>query len=295
MRVFVTGATGWVGSATVQDLIAAGHSVLGMARSDEGMAAVTAAGATAHRGSLQDLDSLKAGVAQCDGVIHLAFSHDFANFAQNGLDEQHAIAALGEALDGTAKPLVATSGVALLTPGVLATEDAQPRHTGDIPRNPEGAVAALVARGIKATVVRLSPSVHGHGDHGFVPILINIARQTGVAAYIGDGANRWPGVHRLDAARLYRLALEHGAEDGPFHGVAEEGVPMRQITEVIARRLNLPLKSISPDEAAGHFGWFARFAGIDAPASSARTRARLGWTPTHPDLLADLDHPAYFS
>ncbi|MHB1302877.1 MAG: SDR family oxidoreductase [Acidiphilium sp.] len=295
MRVFVTGATGWVGSAVVVDLIAAGHQVLGLCRSEEKAAALAAAGAEIHRGSLQDLESLKAGVAGTDGVIHLAFNHDFSKFAENGEDERRAIEAIGAALEGSGRPLVVTSGIALLAPGGIATEASPPHSAGSFPRNPEVAVAALAARGVRATSVRLPPSVHGHGDHAFVPRFIALAREKRVSPYIGDGDNRWPAVHREDAARVFRLALERGGEGGPFHAVADEGVRFKAIAEVIGRRLNVPVVSRSPEEAAGHFGWFANFAGIDCPASSERTQAILGWRPERPGLLADIDHPAYFA
>jgi nucleoside-diphosphate-sugar epimerase len=293
MRVFVTGATGWVGTAVVNDLLAAGHRVLGLARSDKGAKALAAAGADVQRGSLADFDSLKSGAAQADGVIHAAFNHDFSKFEENCAEDERAIAAIGAVLEGSDRPLLVTSGVALLAPGRVAREEdvAAP----GFPRKSELAMDVLVKRGVRASSVRLAPSVHGHGDHGFVPILVNIAREKGVAAYIGNGQNRWPGVHRQDAASLYRLALEYGAKGEHFHAIAEEGVPFKKIAEVIGRRLNVPVVSKSPDEAAGHFGWFAMFAGIDAPTSSVHTRAKLGWTPQGPGLLADLDHPAYFA
>jgi nucleoside-diphosphate-sugar epimerase len=210
----------------------------------------------------------------------------------NCADDQRAIEAIGAVLEGSDRPLLVTSGVALLAPGRTATEADVPSNT--FPRKSEMAMLALVKRGVRASAIRLAPSVHGHGDHGFVPHLIRLAREKGVSAYIGNGLNRWPGVHRLDAARVYRLALERGVEAGPFHAIAEEGVPFKQIAEVIGRRLNVPVVSKSPEEAAEHFGWFAMFAGMDAPTLSARTRERLDWKPEQPGLIADIDHPAYF-
>jgi nucleoside-diphosphate-sugar epimerase len=296
MRVFVTGATGWVGSAVVNDLIAAGHRVLGLCRSNDKAAALAAAGAEVLRGSLRELDSLERGASQSEGVIHTAFDHDFSKMAENGADEQRAIAAIGAVLEGSDRPLIVTSGIALLAPGGVATEATPPRQSSDsFPRNPEAAVAALRERGVRATAVRLPPSVHGHGDHGFVPRVIAMARANGVSPYIGDGLNRWPAVHRLDAARAFRLALEHGAQGGPFHAVADEGVPFKAIAEVIGRRLNIPIVSQSPEQAAEHFGWFARFTSVDCPAASQTTRSRLGWAPEQPGLIVDLDHPAYFA
>lgn len=297
MRVFVTGATGFVGSAVVQELIAAGHRVVGLARSEAGAASLAAAGVEVHWGDVEDPDSLRRGAAVADGVIHTAFIHDFSKFKESCEIDRRAIAALGDALEGSGRPLIVTSGIGLLPPGRVLTEADEPL-TGPhaLPRvASEEAAAAVAKRGVRVSVVRLAPSVHGEGDHGFVPLLIGLARQKGVAAYIGDGMNRWPGVYRHDAARLYRLAVESDGPGAKYHGTAEEGVPFRQIAELIGRRLGLPVAGLSAEEAADHFGWFKHFASLDCPTSSERTRAALGWKPQGPDLLTDIDQPGYFA
>ena len=296
MRVFVTGATGFIGSAIVPELLDAGHRVLGLARSDAAAAALQAAGADVQRGSLDDLDSLRGGASASDGVIHAGFIHEFNDYARCCETDRRAVETLGEALAGSGRPLVVTSGTALVHPGRTATEgDAADADPGVATRAAsERATLALAGRGVRAMVLRLPPSVHGDGDHGFVPALIQIARARGVSASIGDGSNRWPAVHRLDAARLYRLALEGGDAGARYHAVADEGVPTREIAEVVGRRLNLPVASIPAPEAAGHFGWLGPFFAIDNPTSSVLTRARLSWTPTGPSLLSDLDHERYF-
>ena len=293
MRVFVTGATGFIGSAIVRELIDAGHQVLGLARSDAGAKSLVAAGADVHRGSLEDLESLRSGATAADGVIHTAFIHDSSNYGPAAEADRRAIETLGGALAGSDRPLIVTSGTLLAQrQDPLATEE--DAHDPNFPRKSEDAALALAARGVRASVLRLPPSVHGNGDHGFVPRLISIAGEKGVSAYIGNGLNRWPAVHRLDAAHLYRLALEKGGARSTYHGVADEGVLTREIAEAIGRGLNVPVVSKSSEEAADHFGWIARFFGIDGPASSALTRQRLGWRPVLPGLIADLNAEHYF-
>jgi nucleoside-diphosphate-sugar epimerase len=293
MRVFVTGATGFIGSAIVPELVNAGHRVIGLARSDAGAKSLVDAGVQVHRGDLEDLESLRSGAAASDGVIHCAFNHDFSKYAANCEADRHAVEALGSVLVGSDRPLIVTSGTAVVfTPGRVATEDDAPASSSaGIPRSAsEEAAASMVSRDVRASVVRL-PQVHDRVKQGLITYLIAVAREKGVSAFVGDGLNRWPAVHLLDTARLYRLALEKGSAGARFHAVAEEGVPLRDIAEAIGRRLNVPVVSKSSEEAAEHFGWLGFFVGGDAPASSAQTQERLGWRPTQTGLISDLDRP----
>jgi len=306
MRVFVTGASGWIGSAVVPELIGAGHQVVGLARSEASAAALAAAGAEVQRGTLDDLDTLRSAAAVSDGVIHLAFMHDIAfsgNFQGASDADRRAVETFGEVLAGSDRPFAIASGVLGLVSGRVATErdgqDPDPAmfaHGGPAARLATAQVTLSFAScGVRSSVVRLSPTVHGDGDNGFVATLIAIARGRGVSGYIGDGSSRWPAIHRFDAARLFRLALEQAPAGSVLHGVAEEGVPTRAIAEAIGRQLNLPVVSIPPEEANAHFSFLGGFFGVDSPVSSALTRELLGWQPTHPGLIEDLDEGHYFA
>lgn len=291
MRVFVTGASGWIGSATVPELLAAGHEVVGLARSEESAAALRAAGVTAHPGSLDDLESLRSGAASADAVIHLAFKHDFSDYLGAGRTERAATEVFLDTLAGTDRPYLFASGVAMLAPGRLATEEDASSFSG--PDAPRGGVEPLAlesaSRGIRPVALRFSPTVHGAGDHGFMAVLASVAREKGVAGYIGDGSNRWPAVHRSDAGRLVARALDAApAGGGVVHAVGEEGIPAREIAEALGRAIGVPVASIAPEEAEAHFGWIGMFFGADIPASSALTRERYDWAPTGPTLLEDI-------
>ena len=307
MRVFVTGASGWIGSAVVPELIGAGHQVVGLARSEASAAALTAAGAEVQRGGLDDLDVLGSAAAASDGVIHLAFKHDLAftgDFAGAAEADRRAIQTLGDALVGSERPFLIASGTLGLAPGRVATERDMPdldpattRLTGGPAMRAANAqmTLALASRGVRSSVVRLPPTNHGDGDNGFMATLVSIARDRGVSGYIGDGSNRWPAVHRLDSAHLFRLAVEDAPAGSALHAVADEGVPIRDIAAVIGRHLDIPVASISPDDAGEHFTWLAGFLGLDSPASSALTRELLDWRPVQPGLIADLDQGHYFA
>jgi nucleoside-diphosphate-sugar epimerase len=306
MRVFVTGASGWIGSAAIPELLSAGHQVVGLARSDASAEALVAAGAEVHRGTLDDLDGLRAAAAASDGVIHLAFKHDMAfsgDFEGAAAADRRAVETIGETLAGSDRPLLIASGTLGLTPGHVASEQDGHGPASALPDIGSGprtrwATAELVlslgSRGVRSSVVRLAPTNHGDGDNGFLAALVGIARERGVSGYIGEGSNRWPAVHRLDTARLFRLALEQAPAGSTLHAVADEGVPIREIAEVIGRHLDIPVVSIAPEDAGEHFSWLAGFLAADSPASSALTRELLGWQPTQPGLLADLDQGHYF-
>ena len=292
MRVFVTGATGFIGSAVVPELLKAGHQVLGLTRSDAGAKALAAAGAEVHRGSLEDLGSLRCGAADSDGVIHLAFIDDFSKFKENCEIDKRAIEALGSVLAGSDRPLIVASGTGgLSAPGQVATEEQVVPAKSPFPRVSEQ--TALSLKGVSASVMRL-PQVHDTVKQGLVTYAIAVAREKGVSAYVGDGANRWPAAHVSDVSLLYRLALEKHEAGAKYHAVAEEGVPLREIAEIIGRGLRVPVKSIRQEDAPAHFGWLGMFAGVDLPASSAITREKLGWNPTGPKLIADLTRMNYF-
>jgi len=294
MRVFVTGAAGFIGTETTKELIANGHQVVGLARSDDNVRTLQSLGADVHRGSLQDLKSLQRGAREADGVIHLAFIHDFAKFAENGAIDKAAIEAIGDVLAGTNKPFIVTSGTGLIAPGVVVTEEMRRESSPHVPRVSEQAGLAYASRGVRAMAMRL-PQVHGApGRAGLISYLVEGARRKGAAAYVGEGAERWAAAHRADVARLYRLALEKGAADAIYHAVGEEGVPMREVIEVIGRALNVPVVSTKKEEAGDYYGPLAMFAGLDMPASSTLTQQRLGWTPTGIGLIADIGQPGYF-
>jgi nucleoside-diphosphate-sugar epimerase len=298
MRIFVTGASGWIGSAVVRELISAGHQVTGLARSDNAAAAVTAAGAAVHRGSVEDLASLRAGAAAADGVIHTAFnniSETTTNIADAIAANVRAVEALGEALAGSGRPLAVTSGTAMISPGHVVTEQDVPAAGSNVLAPAEAVALSFAERGVRASIVRFPLTVHGRGDYGFIPAIVAAARDKGVSAYVGDGSNRWCAVHRLDAARVFRLALEKAPAGTRLHGVAEGAIPFRDIAAVIGRHLNVPVIAITPGEAEGHFTWMSGFAQLDSPASGDLTRKQFGWQPGQPGLIADLDEGHYFT
>jgi len=296
MRIFVTGASGFVGTTVVRELLQAGHQVVGLARSDAAAKVVANAGAVVYRGDLERPESIAPGVSEADAVIHTGFNHDFSKFKENSENDRKVIDTLGSAFAGSKRPLVITSAIGVLPQGQLVTEQTMPPSKNGSPRvASEEAARALADRGINVSVVRLPPSTHSEGDHGFVPNLIKIAREKRASVYIGEGNNRWPAVHRIDAAKVYRLAMERATAGAYYHAVAEEGVPFREIAEVIGRRLTVPIVAKSKDEAAAHFTWFAHFASMNVMASSKQTQERLQWRPTEPGLIADLDQPYYFA
>ncbi|MBK3567986.1 SDR family oxidoreductase [Streptomyces sp. MBT62] len=296
MRVFVTGASGWIGSAAVEELLAAGHEVVGLARSDTSAASLGAKGAQVRRGDLDDLDSFRKGAAAADAVLHLANKHDFTNPAVSNQAERAAVQAIGDVLTGSGRPFLLASGVAGLAQGRVATEsDRSPFHGLQSPRGgSENLALDFVDRGVNTVSVRFAPTVHGDGDHGFIATLVAIAREKGVAGYVGDGTNRWPAVHRSDAARITRLGLEKAPAGTLLHAVSEEGVPTREIAQAIGRGLGVPVTSIAPQDAHKHFGWIGRFFAMDILASSTRTQELLGWAPSGPSLIQDLDAGSYF-
>jgi nucleoside-diphosphate-sugar epimerase len=293
MRIFVTGASGWIGSAVIPELLDAGHKVVGLARSDTAAAAVEARGAEVHRGGLDDLDSLRAGAAASDGVIHLGYNHDFSRMEQAAQTDLQAIDAIGTTLEGTDRPLVIASVAVGLASGRVATEQDMPDPSAPRVASAQ-AVLSFATRRVRSSIVRFAPTVHGAGDYGFMAALVGIARDKGVSGYIDDGANRWPAVHRLDAGSLVRLAVDDAPAGSVLHAIAEEGVPTRTIAEAIGRGLNLPVASVPAERASDHFGFLGRFFSVDCPASNGLTRELLGWTPTHAGLVADLDEGHYF-
>ncbi|MBO3749558.1 SDR family oxidoreductase [Streptosporangiaceae bacterium NEAU-GS5] len=308
MRIFVTGASGWIGSAVVPELIGAGHEVTGLARSDASAAALATAGAHVQRGTIDDLDVLREAAAASDGVIHLAFKHDIAfsgDFQGAAGADRRAVETIGDALAGSDRPFLIASGTLGLAPGRVATEsdgrdERDPETAGHMSEGPRirretaRLTLGLASRQVRSSVVRLPPTVHGDGDNGFMATLVGVARATGVSGYVGDGSNRWPAVHVLDAAHLFRLALESAPAGSALHAIADEGVPIRAIAEVIGHHLGLPVASVAPDDAGGHFGWLAPFIAIDSPATSTLTRGLLKWQPTHPSLVDDLEKGHYF-